>query len=153
MNGEETGATRASQTLGLNRVQLSLEKPSVPIFHGNGLQQTVRWSPLKFSFHNVLICIEPCIWFMSCGSNSFPSCAVNLLYIWPLKSFTCRCVAQRLVSSLIKCLRLLFSFLFNKKIKTYLRHVSQPAASWHQWNLRRLYFPILYKVSIVLLSK
>lgn len=60
---------------------------------------------------------------MSCGSNSFPSYVVKLLYIWPLESFTltCRCVVQLLVCSLIK--HLLFYFL-PFLIKSHLRHVS-----------------------------
>lgn len=56
---------------------------------------------------------------ISCGSNSYPSYVVNLLYIWPLESFICKCVVQLLVSSLIKCL--LFYFLSLLIKKTHLR--------------------------------
>lgn len=58
------------------------------------------------------IVIGPCIWLCPVDWIAFLSYVVKLLYTWPLESFTCKCVVQLLVSSLIKCLLFFFSFPF-----------------------------------------
>lgn len=53
---------------------------------------------------------------MSCGSNSFPSYVVKLLYIWPLESFTFNLqMCRSALGVLSDQMPLLFSFLFTKK--------------------------------------